>query len=67
MSRDCYQAGDKTSFKYKLVCLMSARKHGIIGKGFPSLCWGLNKWGLDKCFPTELYISSAFGNIFCVK
>lgn len=35
----------------------------LLEKGFPS-CWGSKKWGLDKCFPTELNISSAFGNFF---
>lgn len=33
------------SFKYKLVCLMSGRKHGIIGKGFPLLVLGIEQVG----------------------
>lgn len=42
--KDCYQPGGKKSFKYKLVCLMSGRKHGIIGKGFP-LMLGIEQMG----------------------
>lgn len=45
VKRDCYQAGGKMSFKSKLVCLMSDRKHGIIGKGFPLLVLGIEQVG----------------------
>lgn len=48
VKRDCYQPPGKKSFKYKLVCLVSGRKHEIIGKGFPLVL------GIEQVVPGQV-------------